>query len=67
MGEWTKHWTLLASVYMSLQMVAALTLAITEDLMVQANASRTVGSHLKQCKCCKESSWEKFGSKKILF
>ena len=53
--------------HISLQMVAALTLAITEENIMQANASRTVGSHLKQCKCCKESSWEKFGSKKILF
>lgn len=37
---------------MLLQIVAALTLAITEDLIVQVNASRTVGSHLKHCKCC---------------
>jgi hypothetical protein len=40
----------------SLQMVVALTLAITEDLIMQTNAARTVGSHLRHCKCCKESS-----------
>ena len=43
----------LTSVYMSLQMMAALTLAITEDIISQTNASRNVGSHLKQCQCCK--------------
>jgi hypothetical protein len=42
---------------MSLQMVVAPTLAITEDLIMQANAARTVGSHLKHCKCCKEYSY----------
>jgi hypothetical protein len=42
--------------HMSLQRLVALTLAITEEVIVQTNAKRTVGSHLKHCKCCKDSS-----------
>jgi hypothetical protein len=51
--------------HISLQRVVVLTLAITEDLMVQINASRTVGSHLRHCKCCKDSSCEMFASKRF--
>lgn len=35
---------------MSLQMVVAPPPAITEDLTVQTNASKTVGNHLSNCK-----------------
>jgi hypothetical protein len=41
---------------MSLQRVVAPTLAITEEVIIQTNALRTVGSHLRHCKCCKDSS-----------
>jgi hypothetical protein len=34
-----------------LQKVVALTHAIIEELIVQANAERTVASHLRNCKC----------------
>lgn len=47
---------------MLLQIVAALTLAITGELTAQRNASKTVGSHPKYCKCCIESSRGKLGN-----
>lgn len=36
---------------MLLLVMAAMIIAITEDLIVQENAVRTVGSHLSKCMC----------------
>lgn len=35
----------------SLEVVAVLTLVTIEDLIIQTNASRIVGSHLSSCEC----------------